>query len=195
LIATQYTIALPADYDMGIIRHRVATKGAAYDNFPGLYLKAFLIRERHKARANGNEYAPFYLWPATEALWDFVAGEGFKGIVDSFGWTAIQTWLTLDVSIRQDLRPTEVRTATREVSSLAPGTDLASFREREAASNKDALRRHASMALQASAVEIGSWRHVRFSLWDGIPEDSPSGAALDTYEVLRLSAPLSGPST
>src|ERR1700722_2317572 len=85
MIAKQYSIALPADYDMGIIRRRVAERGARFDSFPGLYLKAFLIRERGRAGAVGNEYAPFYLWPETEALWDFVAGDGFRAIVDGFG--------------------------------------------------------------------------------------------------------------
>jgi hypothetical protein len=32
--AMQYEITLPAGYDMGIIRHRVATKGALLDTFP-----------------------------------------------------------------------------------------------------------------------------------------------------------------
>ncbi|MCW2914583.1 MAG: hypothetical protein JWN52_2651 [Actinomycetia bacterium] len=34
--AMQYEITLPADYDMKIIRHRVATKGHLLDAFPGL---------------------------------------------------------------------------------------------------------------------------------------------------------------
>ncbi|WP_433257560.1 DUF4865 family protein [Streptosporangium sp. CA-135522] len=34
----QYEITLPADYDMKIIRHRVATRGSAMDAFPGLGL-------------------------------------------------------------------------------------------------------------------------------------------------------------
>jgi Domain of unknown function (DUF4865) len=40
--AMQYEISLPADYDMGIIRDRVATRGATFDDYPGLGLKAFL---------------------------------------------------------------------------------------------------------------------------------------------------------
>lgn len=44
--AMQYEITLPGDYDMGIIRHRVATKGAGTDTFGGLGLKAYAIRER-----------------------------------------------------------------------------------------------------------------------------------------------------
>lgn len=61
MIAMQYAIALPADYDLGVIRQRVATRGAAMDAFPGLGLKAYGIRERGVRGARVNEYAPFYL--------------------------------------------------------------------------------------------------------------------------------------
>lgn len=44
--AMQYEITLPADYDMGIIHDRVATRGALLDTFPGLGLKAYCVRER-----------------------------------------------------------------------------------------------------------------------------------------------------
>jgi hypothetical protein len=46
MIAMQYQINLPADYDMGIIRTRVARTGHLLDHYPGLGVKAFLIRER-----------------------------------------------------------------------------------------------------------------------------------------------------
>lgn len=42
--AMQYEITLPGDYDMGIIRRRVAGRGAATDAFSGLGLKAYAIR-------------------------------------------------------------------------------------------------------------------------------------------------------
>lgn len=38
-------IVLPADYDMSIIRERVASRGAALDAFGGLGAKAYGIRE------------------------------------------------------------------------------------------------------------------------------------------------------
>lgn len=44
--AMQYEITLPSDYDMGIIRDRVATRGHLLDTFPGLGVKAYLMRER-----------------------------------------------------------------------------------------------------------------------------------------------------
>jgi hypothetical protein len=39
MLAKQYSIALPADYDMGIVRERVATRGSALDALPHLGFK------------------------------------------------------------------------------------------------------------------------------------------------------------
>ena len=81
----QYEITLPADYEMGIIRNRVTTKGALTDDFEGLGLKAYLVQDR----ANGaevNQYAPFYLWNSTTGMSRFLwGGQFFSGICQSFG--------------------------------------------------------------------------------------------------------------
>ena len=42
MITMQYRIALPADYDMGIIRQRIAARGHLTDDFPQLSFKAYL---------------------------------------------------------------------------------------------------------------------------------------------------------
>ena len=64
MIAMQYTIALPADYDMAIIRRRIADKGHLLDDFPGLAFKAWLhaARDDNELPSRDNLYAPFYLW-------------------------------------------------------------------------------------------------------------------------------------
>src|SRR5699024_8559939 len=64
MIAMQYSIGLPADYDMAIIRRRIADKGHLMDDCPGLAFKAYLYAARDDAglHAPDNLYAPFYLW-------------------------------------------------------------------------------------------------------------------------------------
>jgi hypothetical protein len=42
----QYEVTLPADYDIGTIRTRVAGRGHLLDDRTGLGLKAYAIRER-----------------------------------------------------------------------------------------------------------------------------------------------------
>ena len=101
MIIKQYVIDLSADYDMQIIRDRVARARDAYDGFPGLGLKAFLIRQKGRYGAPINQYAPIYLWPRVAPLWGFVAGPGFHGVAQSFGRPSIRTWLGLTLSERQ----------------------------------------------------------------------------------------------
>lgn len=97
MYAMQYAIALPADYDMSIIRDRVARTGHKLDRFPGLDFKAYLIRDK----ANGappNEYAPFYLWGDVEGMRSFCWNEpGYSAIVRDFGRHPIRGWTVAGV--------------------------------------------------------------------------------------------------
>ncbi len=60
MYAMQYAFTLPADYDMQIIRRRMADRGHMTDGFAGLGVKDYLIREHGKAASALNQYAPFY---------------------------------------------------------------------------------------------------------------------------------------
>lgn len=46
MIATQYKIILPTDYDMNIIKDRVKINGYKTDGFEGLKFKLYLITEK-----------------------------------------------------------------------------------------------------------------------------------------------------
>ena len=83
--AQQYEITLPAGYDMGIIRDRVARRGHLLDDWGGLGLKAYLIRERGLRGSPVNQYAPFYLWNTVDGMNSFLWGGGFQGVSDDFG--------------------------------------------------------------------------------------------------------------
>ena len=75
MITMQYRIGLPADYDMDIIRRRIAERGHLTDAFPELAFKAYLYADRQSAYAARGEnlYAPFYLWHSTEGMNDFLS--------------------------------------------------------------------------------------------------------------------------
>ena len=59
----QYSFVLPADYDMAIIRQRIADKGHLLDAYPNLLFKAYLSADRQSSTqpSRHNLYAPFYL--------------------------------------------------------------------------------------------------------------------------------------
>ncbi|MFF0752494.1 DUF4865 family protein [Streptomyces sp. NPDC004267] len=181
--ATQYDITLPADYDMRIIRERVATRGHLLDDFPGLGLKAYLMRER----ADGspvNQYAPFYLWATAAGMNDFLWGPGFQGIVSDFGRPVVQHWTVL----AYDEGPAAAcppRAATRRRGPVPERLSPAEAMER-------VLERHAveakadGVVARAVAVDPRHWELLTFTLWADEGAAEPNA---DRFQVLHLSAP------
>jgi hypothetical protein len=184
MYAMQYEIGLPADYDMQIIRRRVATKGPALDNFPGLGLKAYLIRERGNDGAPVNQYAPFYLWASIDGMNRFLwGGGGFRAIVDSFGRPAVRHWTGVACLTGPALAATP-RTATRHSEPIPADADPADVVEQA----RIALRQRAQTAgvhSSAFAIDPRNWELVHFTLWE---RDAPDAVAI-RYQVLHVSSP------
>ncbi len=182
MIAKQYTINLPADYDMGIIRRRVADNGHRFDDWPGLRFKAFLISER-TAGATANSYAPFYLWNDGDGLNEFLYGPGFAGLSGSFGRPQIEHWIGLDTPTG----PSEhARWATRE-DHVIHDTNLGAFREAEQTWLQETRNDERGLYAAVVAVDPYRWHALRFALWS-----NPTGPARPDhtiYEVLHLSEP------
>jgi hypothetical protein len=166
--AMQYEITLPADYDMGIIRERVATKGPLLDGWPGLGLKAYCVRER----ADGspvNQYSPFYLWRTVEGMNAFLWGDGFRGLCESFGRPVVQQWTGLAFLRGPAATATRASKVTRPITPAEIPDVVASVAVEEGVH---------SVAL---AVDTRAWELVRFTLYD----DNPAA----DYAVRHLSAP------
>jgi hypothetical protein len=183
--AMHYEITLPADYDMAIIRRRVATRGATTDDFPGLGLKAYGIRERGVDGSPVNQYAPFYLWASLDGMNRFLWGGAFDGIPRDFGRPVVQQWtgLAFERGPASDSTP---RAATKGTERIAPGADAN-------AAVEAAIARLAEQAAApgvhstALAIDTRAWELVRFTLW----ANGAGGAdgTETTYEVLHLSSP------
>lgn len=184
MIAKQYTIKLPADYEMEIVRRRVRDRGAAFDDFPGLGLKAFLITER-AAGATANRYAPFYLWHDVAGTNAFLYGDGFAGLTGSFGRPLVEHWIGMDARLGQTGEPP--RSATRE-DRLVGEADLARVRDHERRWLRERADDDRGLYAAAVALDPYRWQLVRFALWS-TPATQSTGADMTTYEVLHLSRP------
>ena len=185
MIAMQYQITLPADYDMGVVRDRVARTGHLLDRYPGLGVKAFLIREKGVDGSPVNAYAPFYLWRdaggAASFLW---SGVGFTAIVRDFGRPTVQTWIG-GTSRVHPAGLEHARFAVRTTSSLTDDADVvtaAADADRRLASE---LERGALLA--AYGVDPRSWQLVTFTLHAERPSEAAAGSV--SYEVLHVAAP------
>ncbi|HEX7390827.1 MAG TPA: DUF4865 family protein [Acidiphilium sp.] len=186
MIAMQYSIVLPADYDMAIIRRRIAERGHLLDDFPGLGFKAYLHASRDDAELPGrdNLYAPFYLWRNHEGMNAFLFGDGFAGLTGAFGRPAVRTWVPWAVEMAADLRAASV--ATREAVPIAEGCALNWLREEEIAA-AEADRAEGALAA-VSGYDPGGWSLMRFRLWpDTRPDLAREGRQL--YRVGHISQP------
>src|SRR5579884_1038303 len=161
MYAMQYRIALPNDYDMGVIRERVAKAGPLLDDRPGLGFKAYLVRERGVAGALANQYAPFYLWRDPASMGDFLWGGEWFGprIVGSFGRPPVHHWTGVAYR-RGPAHGSAPVAATLHSALLPPDTDPA---EGVAA----ALRHEPGADAYSTTVAVDPyhWELVRFTLW------------------------------
>ncbi|MCF3146577.1 DUF4865 family protein [Streptomyces platensis] len=184
--AMQYAITLPADYDMQIIRDRVRTRGHLLDDFAGLGMKAYGIRERGIDGAPVNQYAPFYLWAGPEAMNRFLLGDGFRGVIRDFGRPVVQHWQGLFH------RPGPAagalpRAFTRRTVTLAEDAAPATVIEQALAGHEE-LATTEGVHTTALALDPRRWELVHFTLW----ADNAPRSAGDRYQVLHLSAPGTG---
>ncbi|MFE0130040.1 DUF4865 family protein [Streptomyces sp. NPDC059037] len=181
--AMQYEITLPADYDMGIIRDRVAAKGHLLDDCPGLGAKAYLVRERGVDDSPVNQYAPFYLWNTPEGMNSFLWGPGFQGIVDDFGRPEVQHWTGLAFA-EGIASAAPARAAIRRRMSIPDRTPLGPLAA-ELAHEAERLARQDGNIYAAVSIDPRTWEALHFSVWD---HESPKGVG-DVFQVLHLSAP------
>ncbi|MFH8486867.1 DUF4865 family protein [Streptomyces longisporoflavus] len=202
--AMQYEITLPADYDMGVIRDRVATRGHLLDDYPGLGAKAYLIREHGVDDSPVNQYAPFYLWNTPEGMNSFLWGPGFQGIVDDFGRPEVQHWTGLAFAERAsastpDSAATPVQPATPAQPPQPPQSairrrtripDRARLGDLAAELTDEAgeLVRKEGALYAAAAIDPRTWEALLFSVWDHAAPEGPG----DVFQVLHVSAPERG---
>jgi len=163
MIAMQYSITLPADYDMAIIDRRIAEKGHLMDGFPGLLFKAYLsARKTGQPPASENLYAPFYLWESTQGMNAFLCGAGFAGLSQSFGWPSVKTWSVWHAELSPAI--STARFATRELVPILPHARLDEVALREARHAAESVDGRTVLAAVAG-FEPANWSLVRFRLW------------------------------
>lgn len=172
MLAMQYRIRLPDDFDMDVIRRRIHDKGHLMDGFEGLGFKAFLYACRGKDGPE-NLYAPFYLWRQALGRDRFLLGEGFEALCQTFGRPPVLTWSVLAESTGAGLE--QARWATIETVDIAPHTRLADLQRSESDSTCRAADDEGALAT-VSACSVEHWQLVRAQLWRQRPPSPSSGA-------------------
>lgn len=184
MLAMQYDFTLPADYDMTIIRRRIADKGRLMDDFPGLAFKAYLHASRDDTvlPSRDNHYAPLYLWHDIEGMNAFLGGPGFAGLSRDFGRPPVRTWSAWHVDAVEDLH--EAVCATRDLVAMPADASMGALREAEIESARVARSEGALAAV--SAFDPGAWTLVRFRLWPDL-HAAPARDGRQRYRVGHVS--------
>ncbi|MFI9751613.1 DUF4865 family protein [Streptomyces collinus] len=182
--AMQYELTLPAGYDMGLIRDRVTRRGHLLDDWAGLGVKAYLIRERGLRGSPVDQYAPFYLWNTVDGMNAFLWGGWFQGVSDDFGRPSVRQWTGLAY---EEGGGSQARFAVRR-RQLVPDSGPLADAVAEAVGEARRLAGERGAVLAAAAVDTSRWELVHFSLWEHWDHDTPTADG-EVFEVLHLSAP------
>lgn len=104
MIATQYKIILPSNYDMNIIKDRVKNNGHKTDGFEDLKIKLYLITEKGENNNLQNSYCPLYMWKDSKGLNKFLFDGFYDNIITSFGWQKVNVGIPLIDTTTQDFK-------------------------------------------------------------------------------------------
>jgi hypothetical protein len=195
MIAMKYAFVFPDDFDMAVIRRRVADKGRLFDTYPGLLRKAFLATDRradNQAAPAGasNSYATFYLWSSARAAADFLGGPDFAAVSKAFGRPSVRFFAPL--SIIDGYETAVPSTAVSSIATVAAKADLAAEIAAQRASLRT-LRGRPGFHSGILSLDSASWSIVRFTLWSTAASAETAANGSNTrYEVLHLSTPVPG---
>ncbi|GHB38764.1 DUF4865 domain-containing protein [Streptomyces viridiviolaceus] len=181
--AMQYEFTLPADYRMDVIRDRVARTGHLLDDWAGLGLKAYLMRERGVHGSPVSQYAPFYLWNTVEGMNSFLFAGAFQRPTDDFGRPPVRQWTGLAYE-EGGAAGSRARVAVRRRRTVPDGVPPAEAAA-EAVRETERLAAEDGAVLAAAAVDTSRWELVHFSLH---AHDAPKAGG-EVFQVLHLSAP------
>lgn len=180
IVAMQYSYTLPADYDMSIIRQRVASKGHLLNGFPNLIFKAFTFAasDDNTRYSRENLYAPIYLWQNAAGINQFFENRGFAALVQTFGWPQVRIWSVWCAQLHESFP--SASWATRECKTIPPFSELEQLRQQETDKVAEDINTHQAVAA-FTAFEPTHWSLVRFRLWRHRPPQ-PADTATQVYE-------------
>lgn len=182
MLAMQYSIQLPADYDDQRIMQRVQQRSKLFDGLDGLHHKAFLYSAEDKL------YAPFYVWQDIAEARQFLFDQLFRGVMESFKRPRVRNWVVTGQAYgNRAMKPTH---AIREIDSLPADKDIESLLAAEQLQQQEMLK-DPNLYYHLIAIDPDRWEIIRYHLWRDAKAAPKLGAdCIQTYEVLHVSEPV-----
>lgn len=181
MLAMQYSIQLPPNFDAARVRERVSARRGLFDGKGGLVHKSFLFSERDHV------YAPFYVWADLQKAQDFLLDDLFHGVIEAFSRHRVRSWFVLEMQYGdKSLIPNY---ACRAIDPIPPEEKLDAY----VAAERDALarqREQEGLYMNVLALDADRWEMLRFSLWASAQAaQKPRGDCVQCYDVLHISEP------
>lgn len=181
MLAMQYSIPLPADYDASRLRERVSARRGLFDHHVGLLHKSFIYSDVDHL------YAPFYVWKNVEAARRFLLDDLFKGVIDAFSRHRVRSWVVLGMDYGN--RAFVPGFALREIDAIPAEEPLPAFMERERQRQRELLA-DPHLYMHLVALDADRWEVMRYSLWqDQSAAPMPAADCVQAYGVLHVSEP------
>lgn len=174
----QYTIRLAGDYNLDLVRERVARRKPLFDNLDGLLHKAYLFNEVQAI------YAPFYVWESDAAAKAFLTGELFADLVQTFGRPRVRSWTVLAYG-GNPARAGQAGVAIKELDIVAAEDSLTALSNRENTLHDQAMTAP-GLCFHLSGLDPDRWELMRYSVWcDASQVRNCDSDAIETYEILQ----------
>ncbi|MCH2547618.1 MAG: DUF4865 family protein [Alphaproteobacteria bacterium] len=178
MLAMQYTIHLPEDYDMQRIESRVEERKALFDAVPGLVHKNYLANHKDKI------YAPFYIWDDITKMRDFLMDDLFHGVTTSFSRPRVRTWAVLNQ--QRGIYTGQPCYAVREADSIVPEEPLEALFDREK-KHQETLLQNPNLFHTVVGLDADRWEVLRYNIWKDEDSAAPNhGDTTQTYTVLHV---------
>ncbi len=177
MIGMQYRINLPNDYDMQIIRKRVAENGSKTDGFPGLFFKCYFFQERNMDSFE-NVYSPLYIWNDSKGMNKFLFDGFYDNILKSFGWQRIKVGVPLIVELKDNFMDSKYVIENKGNINLEQS--LTAFQE----SIPKPTEADSSYVGRVCIYNPDKWEYSLFSFYIDRPENHSKNS---TYQILHIS--------
>lgn len=173
MIAMQYKILLPDEYDMDNIRQRVKNNGYKTDGFQDLIFKAYLINEKSDTPKCHNEYSPLYLWKDSGGMNRFIFDGFYNNILQSFGWQKINIGIPLLCDLDKDF--SDSKYAMEIENDILPTNQMKSL---------SFLKTSDRCLGKVLIYNPDKWKYVEYRFYEKEPEKSLENKI---YQILHLS--------
>lgn len=156
MLAMQYSVRLPKDYDSRSVSERVSRRAPMFAGYPGLAHKFYLYDERE------NIYAPLYIWNNGQAAQNFLMNSLFGDVVQDFGRPRVRCWQILDFGYGPSHRTPEYMLA--EIDKVSDVQSLNDLKQSETDKHLNALEAGGLFA-HMTLLDPDRWEITRCSLW------------------------------